>query len=315
MPNGEDAAVCISAADTSASGAGVPAAAPGAAPPAAAGFVSSLLSGWTSSPAPAPTASVAAAEQNLNAKDAADSAKQIAEAQAAAAAAAKAAPAPADAPKPAPAAASSASAPSAAKPAPAAAPAPTPPAAAPAPAPAVAPSPAVFVPRPGESPVEALRRKLRESKNRVEVVEPTEEAKREEQKLEKGQSRKSVTDAGGGASFLAAAPVEDDEDTLSDAGDEDALGEPNIFFQNARFSGAAPSPDRLPAYQQLPSTIYFFVRVSDSDGQVSLVKPLREGIKEMVHKATALPGHESAGECRRCAPTRAPSAVACGPPA
>ena len=70
---------------------------------------------------------------------------------------------------------------------------------------------------------------------------------------------------------------------------------PNIFFQNARFSGKAPSPERLPVSQRLPKSIWFFVRVSRQDGHVSLVKPLPERIKKMMHHATIRPGHESAG--------------------
>ena len=67
---------------------------------------------------------------------------------------------------------------------------------------------------------------------------------------------------------------------------------PNIFFQNARFSGKAPPPERLPVSQRLPKSIWFFVRVSSQDGQVSLVKPLPERIKKMMHLATIRPGHE-----------------------
>lgn len=70
---------------------------------------------------------------------------------------------------------------------------------------------------------------------------------------------------------------------------------PNIFFQNARISGKAPSPERLPVSQQLPKSIWFFVRVSSQDGQVSLVKPLPERIKKMMHHATIRPGLRSAG--------------------
>ena len=70
---------------------------------------------------------------------------------------------------------------------------------------------------------------------------------------------------------------------------------PNIFFQNARISGKAPSPERLPVSQQLPKSIWFFVRVSSQDGQVSLVKPLPERIKKMMHHAKIEPGHRSAG--------------------
>jgi hypothetical protein len=70
---------------------------------------------------------------------------------------------------------------------------------------------------------------------------------------------------------------------------------PNIFFQNARFSGKAPSPERLPVSQRLPKSIWYFVRVSRQDGHVSLVKPLPERIKKMMHLATIRPGHESAG--------------------
>ena len=57
----------------------------------------------------------------------------------------------------------------------------------------------------------------------------------------------------------------------------------------------APSPERLPAAYHLPSTIYFFVRVSDQDGHVSLVKPLCERIKKKMQIATVRRGIESAG--------------------
>jgi len=75
--------------------------------------------------------------------------------------------------------------------------------------------------------------------------------------------------------------------------------EPNIIFQNARISWMAPPPERLPPSQWLPRVIYFFVRVSSQDGHVSLVKPLPERIKKLMHHATIQPGRESAGpKCR-----------------
>ena len=66
---------------------------------------------------------------------------------------------------------------------------------------------------------------------------------------------------------------------------------PNIFFQNARYSGMAPSPDRMPAHQLLPSTIYFFVRVPDTDA-VSLIKPLAPHIVAKMHQAKVVEGRK-----------------------
>ncbi|KOO30272.1 hypothetical protein Ctob_005088 [Chrysochromulina tobinii] len=150
--------------------------------------------------------------------------------------------------------------------------------------------------------MEAYRRKVREANQRVEVVEPkaATEGKRDGTPPGARSSSQSSSPLGMRPNTAVGNPGDysagEDDDAFSEGeGEEQKEGEPNIFFQNARFSGRAPSPERLPAYQRLPSTIYFFVRVSDQDGQVSLVKPLSERIKEKMHKATALPGHESAG--------------------
>ena len=167
------------------------------------------------------------------------------------------------------------------------------------PTPAAEPAPsAIFVSRPGESPMEAYRRKVREANQRAEVVEPkaATEGKRDGTPPGARSSSRNSSPLGMRPNTAVGGPAGEDDDAFSEGeGEEQKEGEPNIFFQNARFSGRAPSPERLPAYQRLPSTIYFFVRVSDQDGQVSLVKPLSERIKEKMHKATALPGHESAG--------------------
>ena len=89
-------------------------------------------------------------------------------------------------------------------------------------------------------------------------------------------------------------PKDEESDGILKSSLDEPEAPPNIFFQNARYSGMAPSPDRLPAHQRLPSTIYFFVRVTDTDA-VSLVKPLASHIVAKMHRATVVEGRESAG--------------------
>ena len=131
-------------------------------------------------------------------------------------------------------------------------------------------------PEPSPDPVATLWQKLRNTK---------------------GKSAVALTEQPVDAAASAGAVASSSEDAAmgGDAGEELVLeGEPNIFFQNARFSGRAPTPDRLRAHQQLPSKIYFFVRVTDAN-PVSLVKPLPAAIRARLQLAIAVEGYESAG--------------------
>jgi len=68
---------------------------------------------------------------------------------------------------------------------------------------------------------------------------------------------------------------------------------PNIFFQNGRISGIAPSPVQLSPRLQLPATIYFFIRVKHC--RVSFPFPPSLPTERYLHKAQVIPGHEEAG--------------------
>jgi hypothetical protein len=68
---------------------------------------------------------------------------------------------------------------------------------------------------------------------------------------------------------------------------------PNIFFQNGRISGIAPSPVQLSPRLELPATIYFFIRVKHC--RVSFPFPPSLPTERYLHKAQVIPGHEEAG--------------------
>lgn len=155
----------------------------------------------------------------------------------------------------------------------AAAPTPTPP------PPASGPPP--FIPRPGETPAEALRRRLREQKMAV-TIAPT--------------SMNSIYNKGA-----------DDDDSLDPIlggkiEDEDVEVDdpfkPNIFFQNARYSGFAPAPKSLPEHQQLPPTIYFYLRSTDFN-PIPVHKKLPDKVVELIVEAKTIKGHEAAGPIAR----------------
>ena len=68
---------------------------------------------------------------------------------------------------------------------------------------------------------------------------------------------------------------------------------PNIFFQNGRISGIAPRPVQLSPRLQLPTTIYFFIRVKHC--RVSYPFPPSLPVEQYLHRAQVIPGHEEAG--------------------
>ena len=145
------------------------------------------------------------------------------------------------------------------------------------PAPPSISSSSSFSLKPGETPAEALRRRLREKKEgvvAVAVAAPVKENDVESVPVDKMQSN------------------EDDEEKF------DCDYKPNIFFQNARYSSCAPRPEVTPRHQQLPRSIHFFIRVTDVD-PINLEKPLPERVKGCMLTATTISGSENAGPMAR----------------
>ena len=160
--------------------------------------------------------------------------------------------------------------------------------------PAPPPPPAEkFEPRPGETAAQAMIRRMQERRKK----EAEEAALRAAQAASLANSDhlgKFELHSMDLDSKLSASPDVDDD---LDIELEDHF-RPNIFFQNARYSSFAPSPDNLPKHHQLPGTIYFFIRVSDV-APVSLTKPLPPHVVEIVQQASTIRGQESAGPLAR----------------
>lgn len=68
---------------------------------------------------------------------------------------------------------------------------------------------------------------------------------------------------------------------------------PNLFFQNGRISGIHPRPVELSPRLQLPTKIFFFIRVKHA--RVSWPFPPSLSPEQYLHKAEIIPGHEEAG--------------------
>ena len=165
------------------------------------------------------------------------------------------------------------------------------------PAPTAAPAvaaggPPPFIPRPGETPAEALRRRLKEAKNAV-AVAPTSSSKMlsSSNLLDDDLGSGSYGDFGGGGYGDEEVEVED-------------LFKPNIFFQNARYSGMAPAPASLPKHQQLPNSIFFYLRATDV-APLDAYKRLPDAVREIIVEAKVVPEHESAGPIARIDFTKA----------
>ena len=147
---------------------------------------------------------------------------------------------------------------------------------------APAPAPPPFIPRPGETPAEALRRRLKESKMAV-TIAPT------------SSNKISILHGDGDEFGLhdGFGPGGQDEEV-----EVEDLFKPNIFFQNARFSGMAPKPQSIPKHQQLPSSIYFFIRTTDT-APFHAHKALPDAVKHVMVEAKTVKGQESAGPIAR----------------
>ena len=146
----------------------------------------------------------------------------------------------------------------------------------------------VFVPRKGETPAEALRRKLREQKafSVAAANAPTSAASKNSKHDDDEEEIESRY------LYHSQKLLDDDELDVVDR------YKPNIFFQNGRFSGAAPRPEQMPRHQQLPEAIHFYVRTTDVPPP-DLYRPLPEATKAVMLEARTVKGHESAGPLAR----------------
>jgi len=161
----------------------------------------------------------------------------------------------------------------------------TPATAAPAPAAPIAEPVGVFKPLKNETPAEALRRRLQESKKQQVKIE-------EDAVKATGKQNPDDDDFAHDDDYHMPIADEDLEIVVEDH------FRPNIFFQNARYSGFAPTPEGMPRHHQLPTFIYFFIRVSDV-APVPLTKPLPDNVKDLIQLAKTVRGQESAGPLAR----------------
>ena len=146
----------------------------------------------------------------------------------------------------------------------------------------------VFVPKKGEAPAEALRRKMFE-KRKWDAEQAALAAERSA--LGVHDTRLDSPDSSGQKGA---------QDTLMDDWELEVQDHfrPNIFFQNARYSGFAPSPESLPRHHQLPAHIYFYIRLTDVAAP-SLTRPLPEHFVSFIQEAKTIRGQEAAGPLAR----------------